>query len=55
METVYYDIRVKSKDGSQDYLIMMNVHEDLADTYVARESMNTLYKGMIVYKQKSKK
>lgn len=51
---VYYDIRVKNKDSSEDYLIMMNVHEDLADTYIARESMNTLYEGMIVYKQRSR-
>lgn len=54
IEKVYYDIRVRNKDNSEDFLIMMNVHEDLADTYVARESMNTLYKGMIVYKQKSR-
>lgn len=51
---MYYDIRVKSDDGKKDYLIMMNVNEDLADTYVARESMNKLYKGMTVYKQLSK-
>lgn len=53
-EKVYYDIRVKSEDGSKDYLIMLHVHEDLADVYIARESMNTLYKGMTVYKQRSR-
>lgn len=53
MENLYYDIRVRNKDSTEDYLISMEVHEDLADTYVARESMNELYKGMIVYKQRS--
>ena len=46
----YYDIRVKSKDGTKDYLIAMNVHEDLADLYVSREQMNEFYKDMKVYK-----
>lgn len=54
IKKVYYDVRVRSEDGKKDYLIMMNVSEDLIDTYVARESMNDLYKGMIVYKQLSK-
>lgn len=54
IKKVYYDIRVRSKDGKKDHLIMMNVNEDLIDTYVARESMNNLYKDMIVYKQLSK-
>lgn len=54
IKKVYYDVRVRSKDGKKDHLIMMHVNEDLIDTYVARESMNDLYKGMIVYKQLSK-
>lgn len=54
IKKVYYDVRVRSKDGKKDHLIMMNVNEDLIDTYVARESMNNLYKDMIVYKQLSK-
>ena len=53
MENTYYDIRVKNKAGNKDYLIMLRVHEHLADVYVSREQMNTLYKGMIVYKQRS--
>lgn len=51
MENIYYDIRVKNKDGTKDYLIMLKVHEHLADVYVSREQMNTLYRDMIVYKQ----
>ena len=54
IEKIYYDIRVKNEDGSKDYLIMLHVHEDLADTYVSRESMNKLYEGMTVYKQRSR-
>lgn len=53
MENTYYDIRVKNKDGSKDYLIILKVHEHLADVYVSREQMNALYEGMLVYKQKS--
>lgn len=53
MEKLYYDIRVKNKDGTEDFLIILKVHEDLVDTYVSRESMNDLYKDMVVYKQKS--
>lgn len=53
MEKSYYDIRVRSKDNTKNFLIMMNVHEDLADLHISREAMNSLYKGMIVYKEKS--
>lgn len=53
MENTYYDIRVKNKDGSKDYLIVLKVHEHLVDVYVSREQMNPLYKDMKIYKQKS--
>lgn len=53
MENIYYDIRVKNKDGTKDYLVVLKVHDHLADYYIAREQANTLYKGMIVYKQRS--
>lgn len=52
-EEVYYDVRVKNKEGTKDYLIIMNVKSDLIDSYLSREQMNTLYKDMIVYKQVS--
>lgn len=50
---MYYDIRVKNKEGTEDFLIMMNVHEDLADLHVSREELNSLYKNMIIYKERS--
>lgn len=53
MNEVYYDVRVKNKDGTKDYLVFMRVHEHLIDVYVSREQLNTLYRDMIVYKQVS--
>ena len=53
MENIYYDVRVKNKSGTEDYLVVLKVHEHLIDVYVSREQMNSLYKNMIVYKQKS--
>lgn len=53
MKIKYYDIRVKNKEGTKDFLVIMNVHEDLVDLYVSRENMNSLYENMIVYKEKS--
>lgn len=50
---VYYDIRVKSEDGSKDYLIRMHVHEHFVDAIVASEQVRA-EEGFRVYKSLSK-
>lgn len=50
---VYYDVRVKSDDGTKDYLVRMKVHEHLVDSVVGSEQVR-VGKGFTVYKQLSK-
>lgn len=53
-DAVYFNILAKNNDG-RIIPIIMNVHEDLADTYISREKLNGPYKDMYIYKQMVKK